>query len=257
MNLNYMKEDAIAHLRENILNNLKSYQNDQEWVGTYLTDIAGMETWYLESRISFKKVELVLKNRKGGEISKTDAENAKLLHASLKNLTPAQAVDARIWTYLTHIVYPEYMKARWLNNKNEISKGTIARYFASTNREVIRNGIARLWWYGYLTYDKEREDPYELTYFLLSNQNIAQALLERNLGNNKKWLINILDVLRKLKEEYPLIMHSNNIKLLAKYINISGGITVLDCLDKDATEKFVREWIKNNKIDSKRLVGSV
>ena len=122
---------------------------------------------------------------------------------------------------------------------------------------MIRNGIARLWWYGYLTYDKEREDPYELTYFLLSNQNIAQALLERNLGNNKKWLINMLDVLRKLKEEYPLIMHSNNIKLLAKYINISGGITVLDCLDKDATEKFVREWIKNNKIDSKRLVGSV
>lgn len=252
-----MKEDAIAHLRENILNNLKYYQNNQEWVGTYLTDVAGMETWYLESRIPFQKVKLVLTNRKGGEISKTDAENAKLIHASLKNLTPAQAVDARIWTYLTHIVYPEYMLARWLNNKNEISKGTIDRYFASTNREVIRNGIARLWWYGYLTYDKERKDPYELTYFLLSNQNIAQALLERNLGNNKKWLINMLDVLRKLKEEYPLIMHSDNIKSLAKYINISGGITVLDCLDKDATEKFVKVWIKNKEIDSKALAESV
>ncbi|WP_229183372.1 DUF6339 family protein [Bacillus cereus] len=252
-----MKEDAIAHLRENGLNNLKYYQNNQEWVGTYLTDIAGMETWYLESRISYQQVKLVLTSRNSREISKTDAENAKLIHASLKNLTPAQAVDARIWTYLTHVIYPEYMVARWLNNKNEISKGTIDRYFASTNREVIRNGIARLWWYGYLTYDIEREDPYELTYFLLSNQNIAQALLERNLGNNKKWLINMLDTLRKLTEEYPLIMHSDNIKSLAKYINISGGITVLDCLDKDATEKFVKVWIKNNKIDSKTLVESV
>lgn len=252
-----MREDAVVQLRENVSNNVQLYQNDQEWVPAYFKDMVGMETWYLESRILFQKVDLLTEHNGNRHVSKTDAENSKRIHKSLKFLTPAQAVDGRIWTFMTHIVYSDYMKERWLTNKEKIATGTIERYFASTNRELIRNGIARLWWYGYLTYDEDREDPYELTEFLLSNQNLAQSLLERSLGNNKQWLINMLDVMFKLKEEFSVILHSENIKSLAKYINISGGITILDSLSKDATEKLIRDWIQNNliKLEAKKLIS--
>ncbi|KAF0818553.1 hypothetical protein KIS4809_2612 [Bacillus sp. ZZV12-4809] len=249
MNLNYMKEDAVAQLRENMMSNIDSYKCAQDWVGSYLTDDIGMANWFLESRISYQKVKLEIVEGSNREISKTDAENAKRIHKSLRSLSPTQAVDGRIWTYLTHCVYQEYMASRWLNNKDDVSKGTIERYFANTNREVIRNGIARLWWYGYLTYDITREDPYELTDFLLSNQNIAQALLERNLGNNKQWLINMLDVIKKYNDAYPGILISQNIKALVKYINYTGGVIVLDCLSKDAIETFFLEWIKKKGIE--------
>lgn len=243
-----MKEDAVAQLRENMMSNVERYKSAQDWVGSYLTDVAGMENWFLESRILYQKVKLEMTDGNNREVSKTDAENAKRIHKSLKALTPAQAVDSRIWTYLTHVVYPEYMAARWLNQKDEVPKGTLERYFANNNREIIRNGIARLWWYGYLTYDIKRDDPYELTDFLLSNQNIAQALLERNLGNNKQWLINMLDVILKYKDDYPKILISDNIKALAKYINFTGGVIVLDCLSKDATEALFLEWIQKKEI---------
>jgi hypothetical protein len=84
---------------------------------------------------------------------------------------------------------------------------------------------------------------------LLSNQNIAQALLERNLGNNKQWLINMLDVILKYKDDYPKILISDNIKTLAKHINFAGGVMVLDCLSKDATEAFFLEWIQKKEIE--------
>jgi hypothetical protein len=251
MNLNYMKNDAVAQLRENMMNNIKYYKTGQAWINSYLTDVFGMEKWYLESRITFNKVQLEIVDGNIREISKTDANNAKLIHSSLRSLTPAQAVDPRIWTYLTHAVYPEYMSARWLNQKEEVSKGTLERFFANNNREIIRNGIARLWWYGYLTYDPTRDDPYELTDFLLSNQNIAQALLERNLGNNKEWLKNMLDVLMKFKDEFPNVMHSVNIKALAKHINFTGGVIVLDCLSEEATKHFFFEWMKKKSLVQK------
>ncbi|KFI04777.1 DUF6339 family protein [Bacillus spizizenii] len=242
MNLNYMKEDAVTQLRENMMSNVNYYKSGEDWVDSYLKDTAKMENWLLESRISYQIVELKT-DGSDNKVSKTDAENAKRIHKSLKTLTPAQAVDPRIWTYLTHVVYREYMAVRWLS-RAETARGTLQRYFASTNRELIRNGIARLWWYGYLTYDATRDEPYELTDFLLSNQNIAQALLERKLGDNKQWLINMLDIVFKYKNDYPEIMISNNIKELAKYLNFSGGVTVLDCLSKDATESFFLKWVQ-------------
>jgi hypothetical protein len=249
-----MKIDAVAQLRENMLNNVERYLSGGEWVGSYLMDLTEMDKWYLESRIPFYKVNLEVSDRNKRNISKTDAENAKRIHKSLRALTPAQAVDPRIWTYLTHAVYPDYMAARWLKQNQDISKGTLERFFANNNREIIRNGIARLWWYGYLTYDSTREDPYELTDFLLSNQNIAQALLERNLGNNKQWLIKMLDVMLKFKDEYPEIMHTDNIKDLAKHINFSGGVIVLDCLSKEAINTFFLEWIRKRELSKETEV---
>lgn len=251
MKLNYLKEDAVILLKENMLNNIPHYQKAENWIGPYITETLESDIWFLESRISYQKANLILP--KHGEGSKTDAENAKRIHHSLKNLTPAQATDSRIWTYLTHDVYQEYMVARWLQ---KVTKGALERYFASTNRLLIRNGIARLWWYGYLTYDETRENPYELTEFALSNQDIVVSLLERNLGNSKKWLINTLDVINNYKNEYPNITSSKSITSLAKYFNFCGGVALLDCMDKEDTKKLIEVWISKEGLAKKEAVSS-
>lgn len=254
MNLKYMKEDMVAQLKEEMTNNIEHYKSADNWVDYYLEEVVEKENWYLESRIPYEKVELLINDKTDGDISKTDAENAKRIHKSLKSLSPAQAIDPRIWTYLTHVVYPDYMAKRWLGDKKEVAKGTLERYFASGNRGIIRNGIARLWWYGYLTYDESRLDPYELTAFILSNQDIAQGLLERNLGNNKKWLINMLDIIKKLKEEYPSLTSKKNMQSLSKYLNFYGGVAVLDFIDKEKTAILIESWIKKQKINKSEAI---
>lgn len=246
MKLHYLKANIIEQLRTNAMNNIEHYSTGESWIEDYIAKNLEEENWRLESRLSFKKAKLKIVSGGTREMSRTDAENAKLIHDSLRNLTPAQAIDERIWVYLTHEVYPEYMAARWIGDIVEISKAKIQRYFAGSNRELIRNGIARLWWYGYLTYDNKRDNPYELTELLLSNQNLAQSMLERTIGNNRIWLINMLDLILRYKEEYPSLIQSKNIKKFAKYLNVTGGVTVLDCLDKENLEGFFLKWVNNN-----------
>ena len=41
-----------------------------------------------------------------------DFENSKILFESLKQMNPTQATDYRIWTYLTHAMFWEYMAKR-------------------------------------------------------------------------------------------------------------------------------------------------
>ncbi|MER2121019.1 MAG: DUF6339 family protein [Solibacillus sp.] len=251
MKLNYLKEDAVIQLKENILNNIDFYQSGEKWIGKYLENALDTESWFLESRITFQKANLIIPGH--GQGSKTDAENAIRLHHSLKNLTPAQATDQRIWTYLTHNVYPDYMAARWLQ---KVSKGSLERYFASTNRLLIRNGIARLWWYGYLTYDENRENPYELTKFALSNQDIVVSLLERNLGNSKNLFLKVLDILYNYTNIYPTITSSKNITSLSKYINFCEGVTLLDSMSKGDLKYLVDKWIFKEGLAEKEAVTS-
>lgn len=251
MKLNYLKEDAVIQLKENMLNNVTYYQKEENWIGPYLTETLDTDNWFLESRISYQKANLILPNP--GEGSKTDAENAKRIHHSLKNLTPSQATDQRIWTYLTHNVYQEYMAARWLQ---KVSKGSLERYFAGTNRLLIRNGIARLWWYGYLTYDEMRVNPYELTEFALSNQDIVFSLFERNLANSRNWLVNTLGIIKNLKDDYPSMTSSKNMNSLAKYFNFCGGVALLDSMAKEDIKKLIENWILKEGLTKREAVTS-
>lgn len=254
MKLNYLKTEAVAQLKENCLENIEYYKEGKNWVGNYLSPYFEDNQWFLESRISYQKADLILPSGNSREASKTDIENAKRIHSSLKNLTLTQAMDARIWTFLTHAVYQEYMNARWITSSNNVTKGTLERYFANTNREIIRNGIARLWWYGYLTYDESRKDPYELTDVLLSKQDIAQGLLERNLGNNKKWLINVLETIKEYQEIYPDLTNKKNMQSLSKYFDFRGGVAVLDCIDKSGTKNLIDQWILKQELQKREVL---
>ncbi len=232
------------------MSNVEHYRNADDWIGSYLANYLDSETWSLESNISYRKADLIIPIGSSTEASKTDAENAKRIHRSLKNLTPVQAMDSRIWTYLTHHVFQEYMSARWLLTKQEVTKGALDRYFANTKREVIRNGIARLWWYGYLTYDPTKENPYELTDFLLSTQNLPHGLLERTVGDNKEWLMGMLEILMKYKDEYPDIMMKKYIDKFVVYLNFVGGVTVLDCVKNEDLDNLFLQWIQKENIKS-------
>ena len=128
MKLHYLKANIIEQLRTNAMNNIEHYSTGESWIEDYIAKNLEEENWRLESRLSFKKAKLKIVSGGTREMSRTDAENAKLIHDSLRNLTPAQAIDERIWVYLTHEVYPEYMAARWIGDIVEISKVIVNSY---------------------------------------------------------------------------------------------------------------------------------
>ncbi len=77
---------------------------------------------------------------------------------SLPSLTPLQASDQRLWAYFPHVSHWRYMRKRWpveqyvakdrSNDKYKDYMNQRYLYMADRSRSLLRNGIARLWWYG-------------------------------------------------------------------------------------------------------------
>lgn len=185
-------------------------------------------------------VPLELQPPDGGELM--DLENTKIVHRAFLNLTPLQARDPRLWTRLTHVECWPYMRKRWDVDKEKWDDAKKQRYVLehyfvpqSQSRALLRNGMARLWWYGYLTHDPSRADPYELTAVLLSYLDIAQQVLERNMGRAPHVRTGFLDFIRTNNDRLGTTSEQRrkSIRDLAKLLNLRGGVTLLDSLDAE------------------------
>jgi hypothetical protein len=249
MNVMYIKENALEQLKTNINNNIDKYLLDESWINEYLKSL-GWEEWSIQSRLYMNDVNLVVESADRG---KNDAENAKRIYSALKDITLTQASDERLWTYLTHVKYWDYMKSRWNvetrlegNTKNFITE----RYFFASNRQraLVRNGISRLWWYGYVSYDESRDNHFELTEFLLSKQDLATSLMERQYSNNRDFIIATLTVLKEYEQIIPSILTKKPIQALTKYIQHIGGVSILDALEREDIKKLVEKWILNTQL---------
>jgi hypothetical protein len=134
-----------------------------------------------------------------------------------------------------------YMRRRWpvekeMPNRDRASRFVEWRYFVaqSQSRALLRNGIARLWWTAQLSHAPERDNPYELTAVLLSTLDITQQIVERNMGRAPNVIKGFLEFL--LSNSGTLLTggdkNRHRIRRLAKYLNMYGGVCVLDLLSQ-------------------------
>lgn len=175
-----------------------------------------------------------------------DAENARRIHRWLAHLTPVQASDARLWTFLTHSAYAEYTARRWpVDPDTEVAVRIRERYFVTGAglSAITRNSIARLWWFGHLTHDLSRPDAYELTSVLLSLQDIQQAFMERTLGRSRRLLHTALGLWKRRVDEGGTPPSSGRVvQQWARLIRLHGAVVVLDALPHRHLENLL--WIK-------------
>ena len=247
MKLYYMKQKALDSLQKDIPDNLQKYQSKTTWIDQYFIDKES-PIFYFDTGIEVEDYQLVL----GGPES--DFENAKTVFEAYKDkLNPVQASDLRLWAYLAHAQHWDYMCTRWRIDvpdeeveedeqeagKKSPTEKTIdrvkARYFfgASRGKAFVRQGIARLFWSAYLTYDESNPNPYEYTEFFFSKQDMFTSITERSYARNKTL---ILAALKELKKHPNL--SRDDIRLFLARLNQAGAITVLDFLDADQAEQL-------------------
>jgi hypothetical protein len=229
--LKILKENFTISLAGSVAENLARYKRDQPW----LSEFTDGSPWEVETGfVPAEPIELVLPD---GDNLK-DVENSIRMHKALPELTPAQARDPRLWAHLTHVELWEYMRRRWPIEKNLTDKQRAknfieSRYFVtrSESRALLRNGAARLWWLAKLSHDASRDNPYELTGILLSTLDITQQILERSLGRAPAIVHGFLQFLQINPELYAGgNVSRERVRQLAKYLNLSGGVYLLDCL---------------------------
>ncbi len=226
----FLREAALERLRQNIAPNAKRYAADKPW----LSDYFGADAWYLQSSIDMPEALALKPPASKSELF--DLDNTKMLYTALRHLNPIQAADERLWAYLSHITCWDYMRKRWAVEqyvgKPRFAEIVQERYFFMPDRPraLIRNGIARLWWYGYTTYDDERGDPFELTAVLLKKEDVTQSVLERAFSRNRTLTRAILSVLLEREKAGTPFYERERIRDLAKYLVQVGGVTILDAL---------------------------
>lgn len=245
MPLDLFKETHVLHLRGNVAQNLARYSESKPWAGKSTGNGQVRLPSLLEPCVP---LDLELPDQSGLK----DLENTKIVFNAFPNLTPLQARDPRLWTRLTHVECWKYMRKRWdvtrqTGDDAKKQRYILEHYFVRQNqsRMLLRNGIARLWWYGYLTHDPRRTNPFELTEVLLSSLDIAQQVLERNMGRAHSIRIGFLDFLRKNNARLGRNsdQRRKRIRELAKALNLQGGVTVLDCLTNQDVEEFLQKLL--------------
>lgn len=233
MSPKHFTDQFHAQLRRGVEANLTKYSSIESWVESY----AGGNIFCRETGIVVSRLRpLIMPD--GSE--KRDLENAQIVFEDLKLLTPVQATDERLWAYLAHVQYWEYMVKRWGVEDREREKPVqfiLDRYFLRTHGigSLVRHGISRLWWFGYLTHDEKRTDRYELTKILLGNQDIQNGLLQRELSKNRDIRVATLQYLSERKEKIELAGkgrggHGKVVQYLFRGLNFAGGVYLLDAL---------------------------
>lgn len=253
MKIYYMKQKALDSLQKDIPDNLEKYRMSSSWINEYYID---KETpkYYFDTGIEVKDYQLI----PGG--SETDFQNSRIVFEAFKDkINPVQASDLRLWSYLTHVQHWDYMFTRWkidipdeeVDNETGDKKKTPrekaidrinTRYFfgASRGKAFVRQGIARLYWSAYLTYDETNDNPYEYTEYFFSKQDIFTSITERSYARNKTLVLAVLKELKKYPE-----LSRDDIRLFLSKLNQAGAITVLDFLNtehaKQLCEKLMDE----------------
>lgn len=172
-----------------------------------------------------------------------DAENARLIHQQLGDLTPVVASDPRLWARLTHVECWQYMLARWPVDKNTTAETIRARYFFSgtDSRALLRNGISRLWWYAAITHDPKRKDQYELTDAAFLRLDIAQNLFENSFGRSKQLVHAYLEFVLKHRDRCIDEGETSRqrMRYIASCVNGRTGVGVVDAVSKKQLTEFL------------------
>lgn len=247
MEIKYLKQEGLDRLKSNVANNIEKeyYTRDSIWVNEYLTeDLIGDTSIYIND------IELVIPEKQGTE---TDLENCKRIYNAMKNMSIQTATEERIWAYLTHNVFWNYMRKRWpVEDANPQDSFIKMRYLFSKSmgQALLRNGISRLWWIAYSTYDESYEDPYYLTELLLRDSDFQVGILERNFSRNQDITRNLLKAIAKYTDDNKFPSRQQRRDLI-KHINLIGGTKVLDVLDYEDIEEIVLEILyKDNTTES-------
>lgn len=254
MFLKVMKDDSFIRLRNNISINSSKYLSGGEWISNFFNS----DDYFIETSVEVCDFELdksVYNNDE--EMNSQDLKNSIILHEAFKELPPSYARNGKLWTYLCHTTFSDYINSRFLRKYKtaDFSKieqqliTTIAtRFFLGSGGEkmINDNALSRLYWYAHLTYDHDPKcsDPYHLLRVLFTNQTFCSDIMgTRNRENPQR----VKGILMAFKE---FMSWNNKVNLITaereciKYLNRKAAVVMFEILDTDEIYKLTIDFLK-------------
>ena len=228
MKLQLISQDSIDIIKSNLeIWKTRFDADDATWLEEKLEGMLFLPTSYED----IPDFELVMD---GDNPFATEAKNVEIVYSNLQFLTDSQASDERLWAGLGLSYFWKYIKYRWaIDGRSSVDTLRNHFFFGMGPRvSLTRQGVARLWWIGRLTYDGQRSDPFELTKLVCEQASFIPDILERNTSNNPRIVHAFLDALLALRVE-GITITAELVRELSKYLNVLGGTYLLDCLSPE------------------------
>lgn len=176
-----------------------------------------------------------------------DVNNGPAVYEFLGAQEPANASDPRLWTYLAFATYRDYMQLRWpLTSRNWKGRVEDRWLMRNANRgNLIRHGIARLWWVTSLTYDAQcaypltaqEGDPFAYARAAFRNEDRIIGLFDREAGSVRSLVRAVLE----FASESDSHTTDDQIRALMKEVTLVYGFRDIEVLD----DKQIRELVKS------------
>src|SRR3989338_7406248 len=176
---------------------------------------------------------------------KEEFENAQILYEAMRDIDRTMASDQRLWAWLAHVPFMEYMAKRWpVADQHEEKRAAyiVNHWFVKTqtSSSYMRHGIAMLWWGAYMTYNSESDYPFELTKELFSMQDYTRTIFGM-LGRSNNFVRALLEYVI----ENPHLFESHKearIRFLMRRLNYEGGYKIIPSLSVSEIKKLINKY---------------
>lgn len=251
MKIYFMKQPALDHFKTNMDRLYVNYfqKEDNSW----MEEEFGEDPFVLLKDVPGFELASLSDGSSAGEI---DVENCKRVYEALKDLSESQASDERLWAGLCNGTFYKYMRKRYgystsgLKDKEKDATGIISRFFFSGGRRAgfYRNGLAKCWWTGRVTYDKSNMiNHFEMLDILGPSDistKVSDILYSNTFSSNPDILRGICDALKYYNDNGTKLLVRDHIRPAIQYLNAVGGAILLDVLSSDEIKDIVIEKIE-------------
>lgn len=176
-------------------------------------------------------------------------DNIVLLHEQLKNLSPVEAVDPRLWVALENTDFLDYhlriLKVMdYREGKRETSIKSRSSFSVNGHkRSLAINNLSSLWWIGHIMYDAADEDHYHFVRSFTKSgfRGHFVSIVSSNVIDNEKIRMGLFDGVFELIEQGTIKQNRFAFSEANKIMNLLGGVRLLDLLTRKEVKSIILE----------------
>ena len=250
INLKYLAETDVDRLAKEIPDHLDWYSDPTKRPPPTWVDDSALKPTNIDC-VELASLLKIISERP----ETTDVQYAQRVHEALRTLSPRQAADARLWTYLCHFECPRYVVWRWphrgsrrrkISDKQARAIHVRNHFFAYGQRAIVRdNAVSRLWWLGHIAESIAPGEAQKFLEIILHKQDVRSSVLERpGVSMNLRVLEQIYRVMKDAWDvrgqgaQAPLFQRETCREWM-KRLNRRGGVVLLDALPKEDLQRVV------------------
>lgn len=232
IHIKIMNENAIAHLKKNIVTIVKMIQDNEsnDWIYSEFP-----QPMFIEKKYEIEDFELI--NNPESADKDIDFSNSVMIYEHLNMLPRYIVTSENFWLWMHFEKF--YGVVRNMMKINGVS--TITDHWMhkqGTRRGLMFGVLSRCFFRVALTVDEQNDDKYELTKWIIANPERFRNLTWRSFSSEEHLVRGVLKGEKKAVEEAPEKEKNDIYPKIAKDISEEGSIKLLDAISEGEIETF-------------------